>query len=224
MAVVLCMPAFAANETQLNKENTSDSSVNSVAPLYVGTQTDHSWSYSYGSPRLKTSGEWNHLYTGEPAQRDGEHDTVSHSTAYTSSFSGTFGGNIKSKIELDLQVSFSKTTEFQVSKNSASLKRGEYIKAYWIKTFDSYDVTQKDLQHTYGFEQKYPGGPYEKVDRYNTVYSHVTVDKAIQPKIRLEYWKNGKRVKSADSEDTLERIEYYEWKNGTYQMVCKEEK
>ena len=223
MAVSLSVPAFAANKELLTDDTTVDNNDNSVVPFYVGTQTDHSWSYSYGKPTEKTKGSWTHFYTGDPAKRDGEYDTASHSVSYSSTFSGAFGGNIKSKIQIEFGISFSKSEEFAISKNSAPLKKGEYIKAYWIKNFDSYDVTQKDLKHIYGFKQQYPGGPYVKVNTYDTDISHVTVDKALELKIRIEYWKDGKKIRFADTEDSLERIEYYEWKNGAYQMTYGED-
>lgn len=227
MAVSLCVPAFAASEELLTEDNTVSNGVEdreeTNAPRYVGTQTTHSWSYDYGNPTENTKGSWTHCYTGNPAVRDGEYDTVSHSVSYTSTYSGTFGGSIKSSIQAEFGISFSKGEEFSISKNSAPLKKGEYIKAYWIKNFDSYDVKQTDYQHTYGFEQQYPGGPYVKVDRYNSVVSHVTVDKAIQPKLKIEYWKDGKKVRSAGTEDSLERTEYYEWTNGAYQMIYGED-
>ncbi len=131
--------------------------------------------------------------------------------------------HIKNKVQAELGISFSKTEDFSISKNSAQLKKGEYIKAYWIKTYDVYNVRQKDIQHTVGFKQSYPGGPYEPVNTYNTVYSTVEVSKAIHPKLRIEYWKDGKKVRSAGSEDTLEKVENYEFVNGGYQLIFTEE-
>ena len=230
MCMSLCVPAFAVS----NEDDDSEIEVTSgdieggngtVVPLYLGTNTTHSWTYSYGNPVEKTKGSWTHCYTGSPAKRDGEYDTVTHSVSYTSTFSGTFGGSIKSSIQVELGVSFSKSESFSISRNSGQLKKGEYIKAYWIKNYDSYDVKQVDYQHTYGFEQKYPYGPYEAVDRYNTVVSHVTVDKAIHPQIKIEYWKGGNKVSALGADGlmgaggNLERTEYYEWINGEYQMV-----
>lgn len=203
----LSIPAFAAAPSD-----------DAVIPQYVGTQTTHSWEYDLGTPTEQTKGSWTYIYTGEPAQRDGEYDTVSHSVSYGHSFTGSFGGSIKNKVQAELSISFSKTEEFGIAKNSAQLKKGEYIKAYWIKNYDVYNCKQTDHQHTYGFEQQYSGGPYVKVDRYQDVVSYVTINKAIQPKIKLEYWKDGNKVRSG--EDILERVEYYEFVNGTYQLVA----
>lgn len=209
LSLSLVPTAFAAN----------DDNDGAASPTALGTQTTHSWSYKYGEPTEKTKGSWQHIYTGEPAARTGETDSVSHSVSYGHSFTGTFGGNIKDKIQVEFGISFSKEEGFSISKNSASLNKGEYIKAYWMKTYDSYDVVQTDLQHTYGFAQSYPGGPYEKVDRYESVVSHVTVDKAIHPKIKIEYWKDGKKVRSVNSGDMLVRTEYYEIVDGEYHLV-----
>lgn len=193
-----------------------------VSPYYVGTQTTHNYTYTYGAPKSITKGEWNHIYTGNPAARDGEYDTISHSVSYSATFSGSFMGDIKSRIQVEFGISFSKSTGFEISKNSAPLKKGEYIKAYWIRSYDSYDVTQKDTKHIYGWEQEYNFGPYVPVDRYETVESHVTVEKPLQPKLKIEYWKNGAQIRSATTENTLERIEYFELIDGTYQMVYSE--
>ncbi len=190
-----------------------------VTPNALGTTTTHSWSYTYGNPKEITKGAWQHFYTGHPAERDGETDSPAHAVSYGHSYSGTFGGNIKDKIQIEFGISFSKEETFSITKNSAPLDKGEYIMAYYKKNYDSYDVTQKDLQHTYGFAQSYPGGPYEKVDKYETVTSHVTVDKALQPKIKIEYWKDGKHVRSAGSESVLVRTEYYEFIDGEYRLV-----
>lgn len=48
-----------------------------ASPMALGTQTTHSWSYTYGEPTEKKKGSWQHMYTEEPAARDGETDTVS---------------------------------------------------------------------------------------------------------------------------------------------------
>ena len=214
MTVSLSVPALAATVDQNDDET--------ITPQYVGTQTTHSWEYVIGEPTEKTSGSWKHIYTGEPATRDGEYDTVSHSVTYGHSFSGSFGGQIKKLVQVDLSISFSKDETFGISKNSAPLKKGEYIKAYWIKNYDVYDVKQTDHQHTYGFEQQYSGGPYVKVDKYHDEVSHVTVSKAIQPKIKIEYWKDGKKVRSINGDDLLERVEYYQMINGEYQLISSE--
>lgn len=210
MVASLCIPAFA-----MGADDT-------ISPYYLGTQTTHNYSYTYGTPTSMTKGNWTCIYTGEPAARDGEYDTVSHSVSYGATFSGSFMGNIKDKIQVEFGISFSKSTEFGISKNSAPLKKGEYIKAYWIKSYDSYDVTQKDLKHIYGWELQGSGGTYVPVDRYETETSHVTVNKPLQPKLKIEYWKDGKMERSADAGDTLERIEYYELIGGVYQMVYGE--
>ncbi|WP_313530521.1 hypothetical protein [Anaerotignum sp.] len=221
MLLTLSIPAFAesSNAEIDNTVFVEDETGGTIPNRYVGTQTTHSWDYVYGSPTEKTKGSWKHFYTGDPTQRDGEYDTASHSVSYGHTYSGSFGGNIKKLIQVEFGISFSKNEEFGISKNSAPLKKGEYIKAYWKKSFNSYDVKQTDHQHTFGFEQQGSGGPYVKVDRYKDVVSHVTVDKALQPKIRIEYWKDNKKVRSISNGDTLERVEYYELINGKYQLV-----
>ena len=193
-----------------------------ITPQYVGTNTTHSWDYDVGTPTEKAKGSWTHFYTGDPAKRDGEYDTAQHSVSYAHTYSGSFGGDIKKLVQIELGISFTKSEEFSISKNSAPLKKGEYIKAYWIKNYDVYKVKQTDHQHTYGFEQQYPGGPYEEVDRYVNVVSYVDISKALQPKIRIEYWKDGTKLRSIDANDMPERVEYYEYVGGEYLLVYTE--
>lgn len=219
---LLCGMITVAMIFSLNVTVFAASDDGEAIPYYVGTQTTHSYDCEIGKPTEKTEGTWKHFYTGDPAQRDGEYDSIQHSVTYGHSITGGVVGSVKEKIQLELSISFSKDETFSITKNSASLKKGEYIKAYWIKNYDEYTVKQIDHQHTFGFEQQENFGPYVKVDRYHDEISYVTVKKALQPKIRVEYWKDGKKVRSAGEETLLDRVEYYEFIDGEYQLVGSE--
>lgn len=190
----------------------------SPSPRAVGTTVTHSWSFDTVGTYEETSGGWVKFYTGHPAARDGEYDTVSHSISYSHTFSGTIGGDLKGKIQAQLGYSFGKTQEFGIAKNSAPLKKGEYVRAYYTKNFDVTKIRQTDLKRTTGYELA--GGQYHPVDRIETIVSYVYAKKAIQPKIKLEYWKDGKKVRTAS--DRPFRTEYYELVNGKYQMKSVE--
>lgn len=219
---LLCGMTAMATIFSLNIQAFATSGAGEVTPYYVGTQTTHSYDCEIGKPIGVLVGKWTHFYTGDPSQRDGEYDSIGHSVTYGHSISGGVAGSVKQKIQLELSISFSKDETFSITKNSAQLKKGEYVKAYWIKSYDEYRVKQIDHQHTFGFEQQENFGPYVKVDRYHDEVSYVTVRKALQPKIRIEYWKNGMQVRSANTEDILDHVEYYEFIDGEYQLVGSE--
>lgn len=165
----------------------------------------------------KPSGDWALIYTGAPAERDGESDSISHQLSYSNTYSGTFGGNIKNLIEADFNLSFSRSVSFSITKNSASLKKGKYVKAYYQKNFKVMKIKQTDLKRTTGYELA--GGQYRPVDRTETETSYVTVNKALQPKLKLEYWKGGKKIKSVHPITQPEYTEYYKYINGGYQLT-----
>ncbi len=220
MAMSLSTTAFASAPADNHLDITPPGV--EASTRYVGTQTTHSYDYVLGKPTEKTDTKWTHFYTGDPAQREGEVDSAQHSVSYGHSITGGIVGTIKQKIQVELSISLNKSETFGISKNSAPLKKGEYIKAFWARNYEIYDVKQTDHQHIYGFEQQGYGGPYVKVDRYKDVVTKGTVKKALQPKLRIEYWKNNKKVRSAGTADVLDRIEYYELVNGEYQLVYME--
>lgn len=167
----------------------------------------------------ETSGSWIHIYTGSPAARNGEYDSVAFSTSYSHTFTGTIGGELKGAIQAQLGYSFGKSVEFGITKNSGSLKKGEYVKAYYQKNYDVSKIKQTDLKRTTGYV--FSGGQYRPVDRFDTITSYVYAKKAIQPKIKLEYWANGRQVRS-NSNGRPVRVEYYEFINGQYRQVAGE--
>jgi len=187
-----------------------------VTPDAVGTTVTHNWSFKVDRTYEETQGGWTHIYTGSPATRNGEYDSISHSTSYSHTYTGTIGGNLKGGIQAQLGYSFGKTVTFGISKNSGSLKKGEYVKAYYQKNFDVSKIQQTDLKRTTGYILS--GGQYRPVDRIETITSYVYAKKAIQPKIKLEYWANGNQVRS-DSAGHPTHVEYYEFINGQYCQV-----
>jgi len=105
-----------------------------------------------------------------------------------------------------------KTEEWQISKSSAPLNKGEYVKAFAIKTYDRTKVTQRKMHHI-------PPCKVEGTDDY----AYANADKAIMPQLRFEYWNANGRISSLNEIDKPYLVEYYEYVNGEYIKV-KEEK
>ena len=191
-----------------------------VVPFYLGTTTTHSWSYQIVNTYDETVGNWTHFATSSKATRDGETDTVSNTVEYSHTFSGSFGGNIKKLVEAQLGYTFGKSVSWSISKTSAPLKKGEYVKAYYIKNYSVSNIKQTDTMRTTGFEQ-IGGGQYVPVDRVTTAISYVDAKKALLPKIKLEYWKDNKLLRSFNSGSVLEKTEYYEYIDGAYCLAAR---
>lgn len=118
---------------------------------------------------------------------------------------------------------------FSISKNSAPLEVGEYVKAYYAKTYNVTPISQKDLKHTTGWRLiPGSGGEYEYVDYYETETTIAYAKQAIFPQIKLEYYGSiqtanyGANSTYENSEDMVSdciRIEIYEYIDGNYQLV-----
>lgn len=191
-------------------------------------QTTHSYSYTYGTSYTE-AGSWNHIYTGYPAARRGEYDTITYSVEYTHTLSGSLITQFKKEVQLELGYSFGVGRAFSISKNSAPLAVGEYVKAYYAKTYNVTPVNQKDLKHTTGW-RLIPGsaGQYEYVDYYETDTTTAYAKEAIFPQIKLEYYcvpqtadysANSRYGNSEDKMSECIRTEIYEYMDGSYQLV-----
>lgn len=191
-------------------------------------QTTHSYSYTYGTSYTET-GSWNHIYTGYPAVKRGEYDTITYSVEYTHTLSGSLITQFKKEVQLELGYSFGTGREFSISKNSAPLEVGEYVKAYYAKTYNVTPVNQRDFKHTTGWRLiPGSGGEYEYVDYYETDTTTAYAKEAIFPQIKLEYYyvpqiaddsANSVYGNSGDKMSECVRIEIYEYMDGNYQLV-----
>lgn len=123
---------------------------------------------------------------------------------------------IKEKVQGSLGYSFGDTVEFSVSKNSAQLEVGEYVKAYYAKVYDVTPVYQTDNQHTTGWQLV--SGKYEYVDYYNTERTTAYAKEAILPQIKFEYY-SVPMFYSLDDTNNCIRTEIYEYIDGDYQLV-----
>ena len=197
MAVSLCIPAFAVEtETGGNDalEVASTHSATDVGDAEVKSvmvpQTTYSWRFTTKSSGTATAGSWTLFYEGEPSKNGGETDTASAGVSYTHTFSGSLTGEVKEKVQVQLGYSFGKSAEFSVSKQSRTLKKGEYVKAYYMKNYELTTVNQTQYKTVRGWQQKYPGGPYEFVNTTSATgkTQTATAKRAILPKIKLEYY------------------------------------
>lgn len=122
----------------------------------------------------ETRGGWVHFYTGSPATIDGEKDVASCNLIIRRELTGNLKVTYK-QLEGVLGYVAKSDEEFSVSKISAPLKKGQYIKAYYMKNYTKHKVTQRQYLKTNG--QTYA------TKNYAYVYSY----KPLMPMIRLEY-------------------------------------
>ena len=143
--------------------------------------------------------------------------------------SGSLITQFKKEVQLELGYSFSEEREFSISKNSAPLEVGEYVKAYYAKTYNVTPVNQRDFKHTTGWRMiPGSGGEYEYVDYYETDTTTAYAKEAIFPQIKLEYYyvpqiadysTNNAYENSEGEISNCIRTEIYEYMDGNYQLA-----
>lgn len=214
--VIIAIGSFLIPSTFANVQNDADKA---EQPLFggkmgVGLQCYYGdyyfWQISdtIGMGTI-TKGNWVLRYSGYPATADGEVDTIGFSVSYNHELSGTVNvpiGAIEAEIGLGYAVGDS--VEWQVSKSSRPLKRGEYVKAYSINAYDRTKVVQRKMH-------AFPVCQVEGTDDY--VYAYA--DMALMPQLKFEYWNSSGRISGLSRQAYLVAIEYYEYKDGTYIKV-----
>lgn len=151
-------------------------------------------------------------------ERKGEYDTVAFSTSYSHTYSGSFAiPALKVQAEGTLGYSYGVSKSFSISKNSASLKKGEYVKCYSKKNYSVSIINQEEVSFDTNRNPIYkPTGNTKTVNSY----------RAILPKLRLEYYINGKPSRSANgkTDDYMYKVEIYELNDeGVYELTEKVE-
>lgn len=146
---------------------------NQINPRIIGDY--YTWK-AVGSHKVgtETRGGWIHFYTGAPATKDGEKDVASCNVLINKELTGNLKVTYK-QLESILGYSVEKKESFSISKVSAPLKKGQYVKAYYMKNYTKHKVTQRQYLTTNG--QTYA------TSNYAYVYSY----KPLMPQIRLEY-------------------------------------
>lgn len=203
-----------------------------TAHAYVGVQIDHDWSYKIVNSGT-SNGKYQLIYEGAPAAANGEYDTISYEVSYSHSITGTIESSLSKKISASLGYTSGKSVCFEIAKNSAQLNKGEYVKAYYAKTYEETTINQTDHQHVYGW-QLADGGTYNPVNYYTTVHKTGYGHKAIMPKIKLEYYKSGKKIQKSAARkassyinentksDEIIKTEVYEYVDGEYAIIPSE--
>ncbi|RPJ93935.1 hypothetical protein CW357_18045 [Rummeliibacillus sp. TYF005] len=147
------------------------------------------WKIESTTKAYKTTeyGKWKLIYKGDPAKRKGEYDTISASISDTVSVSGQIELS-KKTIASSLGYSYSKTYEYSGSKNSASLKKGEYIRGYVKKVGQYSKVKQRKYIHS-------PATGNKKTNVTKTAY--VRAPSAIT--LKIDYYTAKKKKKKTVS-------------------------
>lgn len=229
MVLSLTMPVIAAEGNIIEDKGSIIQDSSSIVEL-KSVNCDKTWSVKAQTNKSYTSseGSWILLYDGKnaPARRKGETVSAGSSVGYSHSYSGSLQFPIKGLVQASLGYSFGDEETFQAYKTSASLDVGEYVKAYYKKTYLITPVDQIETTHTYGYETV--GGMSRPVNKYTSTTYKVNGKKAIMPVIDLKYYKanarsNGLlRSKSSDDNgDILIRTETYEFINGHYKLTNK---
>ncbi|WP_108671423.1 hypothetical protein [Peribacillus acanthi] len=151
-----------------------------------------------------TKGSWVHLYTGYPATRTGEVDTISASVTYTHQIAGTVNVT-NSVVSAEVGYTIGQDKQFSISRETPPLNKGEYVKAFYIKSYSRTTLNQR--QYFYDLGTSYP------TSNYATGYA----DEAILPQLRLEYYSSTARSAGPT------KVEYYENIDGEYVQVNEEE-
>ncbi len=183
-------------------------------------QVDYSWRVASKNATGSTSRGHKRVlfYEGAPATRAGETDTCGTSVSYNVEASGTFEVS-KNKVAASLGLSIGKSYQFEASKTSASLEKGEYVKAYYTKTWQQYTIKQEYIKHTtwYSFDENgNPTGIHSSDEVVKTATGYIY--KPLLPKITLEYYKaSTSRMTGGAVSPT--RTEVYEWNGGKYVLT-----
>ncbi|WP_427338203.1 hypothetical protein [Caloranaerobacter sp. DY30410] len=139
--------------------------------------------------KTETKGNWNLIYEGNPAQRNGETDTISYSTTYSHTYTGSFAFTLlKRQVEFALGYSFGKSESFSGAKTSAPLKKNEYIKAYIKRNYRVSKVIQEELYYNTKNRPIYkPTGKTKIVYCYEAILPKIKITYHMAPNTRSQY-------------------------------------
>lgn len=106
------------------------------------------------------------------------------------------------QLEAVLGFNTTNTDSFSISKTSASLAKGEYIKAYYMKNYNRYKVTQRQYITTNGLTSP------------TSNYAYAYADKPLLPKVKINYYKSTK-----SGQETVYKTEIYDIETGVLEDV-----
>ena len=153
-----------------------------------------------------------------PAARDGEVVTMSCTKEYSTSVSGSICVPT-STLQAAIGFSITYSDTFSVSLNSAPLKKGEYVKGYWRKAYETKVVRQE----CYRTGSAYPKGPDGESAGELTHFTNMLIDtkfvrvnKPIMPDLKFTYHSSS----NTNSVGGTVRAEEYTWgPDGRYHLA-----
>ncbi|PEJ56920.1 hypothetical protein CN692_15135 [Bacillus sp. AFS002410] len=199
-------PNLSSASTEKNCENSitpeSTSNYKTYSINTFSTSTYYYWKIiSKTSNGNITKGDWLLIYEGYPAQGTGEVDSFSFSTSSSHNLTGSINVS-NSLISAELGYSIGAKQTFTSQKSSRPLKKGEYVKASYIKAFSRTILKQQ--------KYFYDLGTSSPQNQYASGYS----DQAIHPLIKLEYF---------SSKRSNPEVEYFQFESGEFRQVSEDD-
>lgn len=132
--VIVALSMLFAMSSQVFAVSETDENITPKGDVYgsrwIVSSTKLNYTTEYGDEE--------NFYQGDPAARDGEIDTISGSIQSSHTYSGTLVSNLKSTIEASIGYTFGTSKTYTFNKQSATLKKGEYVYGYatpyWSKS------------------------------------------------------------------------------------------
>ncbi len=160
-----------------------------ASPAYVPYDGEKSyfWRSKTGTPYVSSLSSYQLVYVGEKAQRDGETDSFSYAYSRDVTIGGTFA--ISSKyFEVDYNISIGSNRSYTISKTSAPLKKGEYVKIYYQEMRQVYPCYQYYIEKTWHVDFAENGNPiFSDTDKVIDVKIGYIYE-PLMPRIKIEYY------------------------------------
>ncbi len=145
------------------------------------------WRVVTNTPFSAPATDYSLIYVGEKAQRDGEIDGFTYSYSRSVTHAGNFSMSIYD-FEVAYGISVGTERSLSISKSSAPLKKGEYIKIYYQEMKKVYPCIQHYIEDTWHVNYAEDGTPtYSNTERVaKTVIGYIY--EPILPRVKIEYY------------------------------------
>lgn len=163
---------------------------------------------------------WHLLVNGvnNPATRDGEVVTMTCNEGYSASVSGSISVPV-STLQAAIGFAIDYHADFSVSLNSAPLKKGEYVKGYWRKAYESKIVCQECHRSGSAYPKGADGEPAGELTYFPDMLidtKYVRAYKPIMPDLKFTYHSSN----NTNSVGGTVRAEEYTWgPDGRYHLA-----
>lgn len=163
---------------------------------------------------------WHLLVNGvnNPATRDGEVVTMTCNEGYSASVSGSISVPV-STLQAAIGFAIDYHADFSVSLNSAPLKKGEYVKGYWRKAYESKIVCQECHRSGSAYPKGADGEPAGELTYFPDMLidtKYVRAYKPIMPDLKFTYHSSS----NTNSVGGTVRAEEYTWgPDGRYHLA-----